>query len=147
VGAAWKASDRVSLHADLTQTYWRRFTNAFSYNTDGTFVADTGNTFNWRNTWKARLGSGFQWTEKTELLGGYSYDRYALDRGSVDLATTVDVNMHRLYLGAAHAWSPRWETIFGGVYGRGERSEANASYRLSGWQLMLESRLRVGPRS
>jgi long-chain fatty acid transport protein len=143
LGVAFRPAERWSLEGDFTQTYWRRFTNAFSYDQQGLFLQDSGNSFHWRNTWKARLGAGFQATPATELLGGYSFDRHALDPASVDFASAIDVPMNRLYTGAAHRWSPRWETVAGAVYGWGHRSEGGVHYRLTGWQVMLESQFRI----
>ena len=143
IGVAYKPNEKWSFDSDFTQTYWHRFTNAFTYKSQGLFLTDSRNTFDWRDSWKLRFGTGYWATENTELLAGYSYDRQALDPGSVDFATTVDVPMNRVYAGASHRWSDKWETTVGGVYGAGRRSEATATYHLSGWQVMLEGRLRV----
>ena len=143
VGIAFKPTEQWSLDADFTQTYWHRFTSAFAYKNQGLFLQNTNNGFDWHDSWKLRFGTGYWVTEKTEVLGGYSFDKAALDPGSVDFANTVDVPMNRVYAGASHRWSDRWESTVGGVYGAGRRSEANATYHLSGWQVMLETRLRV----
>lgn len=143
LGVSYKPDDKWSFDTDFTQTYWHRFSNAFTYQNQGAIFSNTANTFHWRDSWKLRFGMGVWATEKTELLAGYSYDKQALDPGSVDFATTVDVPMNRVYAGASHRWSEKWETTLGGVYGAGKRSEATATFHLSGWQVMLESRLRV----
>jgi len=143
VGVSYKPVEQWTFNFDFTQTYWHRFSSAFAYKQDGLFLQDTRNGFNWRDSWKLRFGSGWWVTGKTELLAGYSYDRAALDPGSVDFATAVDVPMNRIYGGASHRWSERWESTLGGVYGAGRRSEGDVTYRLSGWQVMLETRLRV----
>jgi len=48
-------------------------------------------------------------------MAGVAYDQPALDAGSIDLSTTIDVNMCRLSGGVAHRWKENFETIVGAV--------------------------------
>jgi len=140
-GLAWRASERCTLSFDVHQTYWHGFFNASSYDTPGALLVNTANTFTWRDTWKLRFGASWQVAEKTTLLAGYSYDRFAVDSGSIDFATAIDVPMHRFSAGLARRWSKRVETVLGCIGGFGNRSEGNVQYGLSGIQLMAETRL------
>jgi long-subunit fatty acid transport protein len=107
----------------------------------GTLLTNRANSFDWRDTWKLRLGAERRFGERLSLLGGWSYDRFAVDTASLDFATTVDVPMHRLYTGVRRSWTKSLETTLAGVYGAGSRNERGIEYRLSGFQLMLGARL------
>jgi len=80
-------------------------------------------------------------SDRTELLGGYSFGKPAVNAASTDMITTIDVPMHRFSAGVAHRWSEGFETIVGAVGGAGRRRTDEATFRLSGFQLMLETRL------
>lgn len=142
IGAAYRATDRLDVSLDVNRTFWGRFSNATQYDTNGTFLVDSSNSFNWRNTWKLRAGAEFRVTEETNVLAGYSFDQPALDERSVDLSTAINTYMHNLSAGVAHRWGSKLETILGLLYGTGTRDEGNNSYKLSGWQAMFENRVR-----
>lgn len=140
IGGAYRPTSKWTLTADADYTYWTRFSGQTRFATQGTFQQNIPDTYNWKNTWKYRLGMRYFMTEKTELLAGLAYDQPALDAGSIDLTTSIDVHMTRASLGAAHKWSKKLETTLGVLGGYGERSDSDAHYRLSGWQMMLENR-------
>ena len=144
VGLAWRPSSRWTLSTDFDQTYWKGFGNDVDYAPSGALLSSTKNTFHWRDTWKVRAGARFAATARDEILAGYSYDRPAVDPGSLDLSTTLDVYMHRFYGGFSHRWSSRFENVIGTVIGVGNREEQGVSYRVSGWQLMAEARIGLG---
>jgi len=139
LGAAYQPNGRLILSLDLNETYWRRFTDAKHFDTQGVFLQDSGNTFHWKNAWKIRFGSEFKLTDYTDLMAGYSFGSPALDAGSVDLSTAVDVYMNGVSVGLSHSWTPRWETILGVLGGYGTRREGDVRYRVTGLQLMAES--------
>jgi len=141
-GLAWRASDAWTLTFDVHQTFWRCFTSAMTFDTAGTLLANTTNSYHWRDTWKARLGSSWRTGPKTELLAGYSYDRFAVDAASVDFATAVDVPMHRASVGWGQRWTDSFSTLLGAIGGYGERKVGPKRYALSGVQLMAESQLK-----
>lgn len=141
VGVAYWIDPKWSVNFDFTQTYWKRFTSAFNYSNQGTVLANTPKSFNWRNTWKLHLGTDYKLSDANYVMGGYSYDRGALDAGSVDLSTVIDVPIHKFYVGGGHKWNDRWESLLGAVYGYGDRKEGSVAYRLIGWQIMAETRL------
>jgi len=143
-GLACRPGNRWTLSFDVHQTYWHRFSNETTYDTPGALLTDRPNTFTWRDTWKLRFGASWQAAQNTTLLAGYSYDRFALDSGSVDFANVVDPSMHRFSAGVAQRWGKRFETILGAIGGFGNRSENGLRYGLSGFQLMAESRLTFG---
>lgn len=140
LGFAFKPSPTKTFTFDINRTLWNRFSNAISYDQQALKEVNTPNTDNWRNAWKLRLGAKFVVTDKTNLLFGYSYDEPALDKGSIDLSTSVDVFMNRFSTGVSHKWSDKVETILGVLGGYGRRQEGNVHYQLSGYQVMLESR-------
>lgn len=140
VGAAYRPNQRWTHSFDVNRTFWNRFSSAVRYDQPGTLQVNGANTFDWDDTWKLRLGTKFQAGEKNQWLAGYAYDEPALDAGSVDFATTVDVYMSRFSIGWAHQWNARHETVLGILAGTGEREANGVHYRLSGWQLMIESR-------
>ncbi len=140
-GAAWRPSPSWTLSADLSQTWWRSFRNDVYFFKPGTLLTNRANSFDWRDTWKLRLGAESRLGERLSLLGGWSYDRFAVDTASLDFAATVDVPMHRLYAGVKRSWTKSLETTLAGVYGAGRRNEQGIEYRLSGFQLMLGTRL------
>jgi long-chain fatty acid transport protein len=142
VGAAWRPAESWTLTMDFTETFWSRFTNELQYDQPGTLLANSANTFRWRDAWKVKLGARRRVGEKTELLAGYSYDRWAVDAASVDFATAVDVPMHRFAAGLARRWGRALETTLGAIGGAGRREEGAVRYRLWGFQLMGEARVR-----
>ncbi|MFH1258827.1 MAG: hypothetical protein ABII74_03280 [Elusimicrobiota bacterium] len=111
---------------------------------EGGLFADRKNSFNWKDTSKLRLGSSFQWTKKTQLLLGCSFDQYAIDSGSIDFSTAIDVNMNRFSAGLNQQISETAAVGLGFVYGQGKRKENYSGeevlYKLSGGQLMTELR-------
>jgi len=141
LGVCYRPREEWTLTFDFDQTYWKSFRSSIDYKNSGTLLTDTANAYHWRNTWKVRLGAQYGLTERTKLLGGYSFDRPAVDAGSLDLATTLDVPMHRFSGGVVHRWGHGLETSLGAVGGSGSRKEGSVSYRLSGWQAMGEMRL------
>lgn len=144
VGLAWKAAPSVTLSADLHQTYWTRFSNEFQYDKPGTLLANTASSFQWQDAWKIRGGFAWQASDKDEFLLGYSHDTAAVDPGSVDITTTLDVDMNRFSGGWSRRWSPRWETTLSAIGGSGTRTGPNGErWKLSGWQGMGELRLRL----
>lgn len=140
LGIALRPREGWTWTLDLHQTYWRRFSSGFRYARPGTLLADRSNAFQWRDTWKLRLGLRRE-LGPWELLGGYSFDRRALDTSSVDFSSAVDVPMHRLSAAIAKRWNRRLQTTVGAIGGAGSRREGAVRYRLSGFQLMAESRL------
>ncbi len=140
LGAAYKATEKTTLTLDFAQTFWHRFNSEIRYDQPGTPLNHIPNSFDWRDTWKIKLGSKFKLSEVNELYAGYSYDRPAVDANSIDFSSTVDVPMHRVAFGGAHKWKPSFETSLGTIIGKGTRNEGGVNYELMGWQVMAETR-------
>ncbi len=138
LGTAWKPQDKLSLSFDINRTFWGRFSGELRYNQPGPLLTDRANSFDWNDTWKFRLGAAYRLSPANEIMGGYAYDRPALDKNSIDLSTTVDTNMNRLSFGWGHRVSEKTEMVMGALGGYGMRREGNLKYRLSGWQAMVE---------
>lgn len=140
VGLAYKPAEKTTWTFDVARTFWGRFSSEIQYDQQGILQSNLPNTFDWRNTWKLKTGVKHGLSENTSLFTGYSYDQPAVDPGSIDFSTTVDVPMHRVAVGTARRWSERFETSIGTIIGRGTRNEGGVRYKLTGWQLMLETR-------
>ncbi|MCB4757024.1 MAG: outer membrane protein transport protein [Elusimicrobia bacterium] len=140
IGGAYRPHQKLTVTLDYDRTLWHRFISNVHYDTPGALIVNGPNTFQWRDSWKLRLGARYGLTEKTELLGGYSYDAPAMDEGSIDLATSLDVPMNRFSAGVAHRWRENFESILSVVGGSGHREAAGVNVRLSGYQVMLETR-------
>jgi long-chain fatty acid transport protein len=139
-GLALRPSKRCTFSFDVHETFWNRFTNERRYDSPGILLANSGNTFNWRDTYKLRFGLRQRLGESDELLAGFTFDRHAVDSDSIDLANTVEVSMNRFSGGFAHRWNRVVETILGATGGTGTRTVGPVDYRMSGVQLMLETR-------
>ncbi len=142
IGAALKINPRTILSMDFTQTRWKGFSNKFVYDNPGVLITNTGNSFDWNNSWKIRLGLVKELSEKTDFIAGYAYDVPAIDKNSIDFATAIDVPMHRFSSGIAKKWK-NTEFVFGGLYGAGTRTEYGMKYKLSGWYLISEIKVKI----
>ncbi len=142
VGLAWQARKDLKLTCDVTQTWWKGFSNSLTYDTpDGTFLVSHGNTYHWFNSVKLRLGALKRLSEKTEVMAGYAFDTWAIDKKSVDFSTAVDVPMHRFSAAVSHTWSPV-ETTLGALAGAGRRTSGGVDYSVKGWYVIGEARYR-----
>lgn len=140
IGSAYRPNSRVTWTLDYDRTLWNRFKSNVAYDNPGTFLPNAGNSFDWNDSWKLRFGAKVKLSDKNELIAGYAYEVPALDERSLDLSTTVDVYMNRVSAGWSHQWSPKIETTLGVLAAYGERAVGQINYRLSGYQVMLETR-------
>jgi len=139
VGAAWQAKKDLKLSCDFTQTWWRGFSNELTYSKPGTMLANTPNSFDWKNSYKFRAGALWAYGEKTDLMFGYAFDTPAIDKGSIDFSTAVDVPMHRFSAAVSRRFGELQATL-GALAGSGTRKEGSVRYELGGWYLMSEAR-------
>ncbi len=138
IGAAWQARRTLKLSADLTQTWWKGFSNKTTYDNPGLMIQSNDNTYDWKNSFKFRAGAVWSRSERTDLLFGYAFDTPALDKASVDFSTAVDVPMHRLTAGLTR----RWESLRGtltAMSGYGRRTSGGVDYSLYGFCLLGEA--------
>ena len=131
VGAAWQAKKDLRLTCDLTQTYWRGFSNSLRYDKPGELLADQENTYKWKNSYKFRAGALWAYGERTDFMFGYAFDTPAIDKESIDFSSAIDVPMHRFTAGASRRWGPV-EGTFTVLAGSGSRTTGGIHYRLSG---------------
>jgi len=141
LGLAYRPSGDWTFTFDSHQTFWSRFSNETTYERPGNLLSNSANSFDWRHTWRLRAGAAYRLSPKTELLGGYTYDRHALDPGSVDMSTSIEANLHNISGGIARKFGKGFELILGGIGGTGKRSEGGVDYRFTGFQLMAEARV------
>lgn len=141
VGLAWKNGGRWTFTADFTQTWWRGFSNAIDYKTPGTILTDTSNTFDWKTSYKYRLGALWKYNERTDFMAGYAYDTPAIDGGSIDFSSAIDVPMHRFTAAASRRWGD-FEGTLAALYGQNSRNANGVNYRLGGEYLIAEGKYR-----
>jgi len=104
LGAAWRYRRNLTFTCDLTQTWWKGFSNAMTYQTPGAMLADQAKTYDWKNSYKFRAGALWAYNEHTDFMAGYAYDTPAIDAGSLDHASAIDVHMHRFSAAASRRW-------------------------------------------
>lgn len=138
VGAAWEAAKTLTVTCDLTQTYWKGFSNEIDYKTDGlSMLPDQANTFDWRNSYKFRAGALWRYSPDGDLLAGYAFDTPAIDAGSLDFSAAIDVPMHRFSAAASRRWGPVEGTL-AALAGYNSRNAGGVNYRLGGWYFIGE---------
>lgn len=138
-GVSWDAAPRTTVSFDVNHTNWRSFRGDIDVENPGLLLADVPNVYHWRNTFKFRLGGLHRLSGRTELLAGISYDNYALDNGSVDFSTAIDVPIVRFYAGASRRLGDDWTLSGGLVAAQGRRTDDDrgVTYTLGGWEGML----------
>lgn len=142
IGLAWKDGGRFTFTCDFTQTWWRGFSNKIDYKTPGlTMLADQPNTFDWKNSRKFRVGALWKYSERTDFMAGYAYDTPAIDGGSIDFSSAIDVPMHRVSAAASRRWG-NFEGTLAGLLGYNSRNTAGVNYRLGGWYFISEGKYR-----
>ncbi len=141
LGAAWQARKDLKLTCDIAQAWWKGFSSRMTYDSPGGLLNDKPNAYHWFNSVKFRLGALKRLDEKTELMGGYAFDTWAIDRNSVDFSTAIDVPMHRFSAAVSRVWAPV-ETTLGALAGAGRRTSGGVDYALSGWYVMGEVKYR-----
>ncbi len=132
IGAAWLAAKDLTVTCDLAQAWWKGFSSARTYDTSGGLLNSNGNTYHWFNSVKFRLGAVKKLSEKYDVMGGYAFDTWAIDRHSIDFATAIDVPMHRFTAAVTRKWQPV-EATLGALAGSGRRTSAGVDYSLKGW--------------
>jgi len=141
IGLAWKDGGTWTFSCDFTQTWWRGFHNAIDYKTPGALLADQPNTFDWKTSYKLRLGALLHYSERTDFMAGYAYDTPAIDGGSIDFSSAIDVPMHRFTAAASRRWGS-FEGTLAGLVGYNSRNTAGVNYRLGGEYLIAEGKYR-----
>jgi long-subunit fatty acid transport protein len=142
IGAALKVNPQTILSMDFSRIIWNGFSNKFIYDNPGVWITNTGNTFEWNNSWKIRFGLVKELSEKTDFIAGYAFDVPAIDVASIDFATAIDVPMHRFSSGLVKKWE-NTEFVFGGLCGAGTRTESGMKYKVGGWYLISEIKVRI----
>jgi len=137
IGAAWQAKRNLKLTCDFAQAWWKGFNNGTTYDTPGNMLVNSGNTLDWKNSYKFRAGALWAYNGNTDLMLGYAFDTPAIDKDSVDFSTAIDVPMHRFSTAVTKKWSAV-EATLGALYGGGKRKAGGVDYSLSGWYLMSE---------
>ncbi|MDT8287210.1 MAG: hypothetical protein RQ748_08890, partial [Elusimicrobiales bacterium] len=86
VGVLWRASDSLTLTFDCAQTWWKGFSSAMTYSTPSALLANRANSYDWDNSVKFRVGALKRLDGRYEVMGGYAFDTFAIDGGSVDFS-------------------------------------------------------------
>ena len=137
IGAAWRLRPGLMLTVDFTQTWWNGFSNASTYDNPGTLLTSKSNTFDWKTSFKYRAGALWNYSSATDLMAGYAYDTPAIDGGSIDFSSAIDVPMHRFSAAASHRWGSIEGTL-AGLVGYNSRNTGGVNYRLGGWYFISE---------
>lgn len=140
-GAAWKARKNLTLTGDITQTWWKGFSNKTDYDPQGAVLKNTGNSYDWVNSVKFRAGALWNYDERTDFLFGYAFDTPAIDKGSVDFSTAIDVPMHRFSAAATRKFGA-FDWTLGALAGGGSRTAGGVHYGVKGWYVMSEGTYR-----
>ncbi|MDD2806105.1 MAG: outer membrane protein transport protein [Elusimicrobiales bacterium] len=138
VGAAWKFRKDLTLTCDLTQTWWKGFSNKTTYDNPGTLLADQAKTFDWKNSYKFRAGALWAYDERTDFLAGYAYDTPAIDAGSLDHSAAIDVHMHRFSAAVSRRWGGLQGTLGALAGDFTTRKAGGVKYGLGGGYVMGE---------
>jgi long-chain fatty acid transport protein len=141
IGLAWKDGGRWTFTGDFTQTWWRGFHNAIDYKIAGALLTDQANTFDWKTSYKYRLGALWKYNDRTDFMAGYAYDTPAIDGGSIDFSSAIDVPMHRVTLAGSRRWGD-FEGTLAGLAGYNSRNTGGVNYRLGGEYLIAEGKYR-----
>ncbi len=141
LGVAWQASQDLKVTCDIAQAWWKGFSSARTYDTPGGLLNSNGNTYHWLNSTKFRLGALKKLSDKYEVMGGYAFDTWAIDRHSIDFSTAIDVPMHRFSAAVTRKWAAVDATL-GALAGSGRRTAAGVDYSLKGWYVMGEVKYR-----
>lgn len=141
VGAAWQVRKDLKVTCDIAQAWWKGFSSRMTYDTPGGFLVSRSNSYHWFNSVKFRLGALKTLNEKYEVMGGYAFDTWAIDRKSVDFSTAIDVPMHRFSAAVTRKWTALDATL-GALAGSGRRTSDKVDYSVKGWFAMGEVKYR-----
>jgi long-chain fatty acid transport protein len=141
VGVLWRASDSLTLTFDCAQTWWKGFSSAMTYSKPSSFLANRANSYDWDNSVKFRLGALRRLSERYEAMAGYAFDTFAIDGGSVDFSTAIDVPMHR-FSGAVTRKGDVFDGTLAALVGGGKRTSEGVEYSVWGWYVMGEGKYR-----
>ena len=137
-GFAWKIKKALTLTGDITQTWWKGFSNKTTYDTPGPRVLkSSANTYKWVNSVKFRAGALWNYDQRTDFLFGYAFDTPAIDKNSIDFSTAIDVPMHRFSAAATRKFGSLDWTL-GALAGGGSRKAGGVHYSVKGWYVMSE---------
>ncbi|OGW40474.1 MAG: hypothetical protein A2010_05910, partial [Nitrospirae bacterium GWD2_57_9] len=92
VGGSYKASDKLTLNADLEYTWWSTYDRLVMRS--DTFIALTGGATDtvtdekqWENTWIFRAGGQYRLSDEWKLRAGYVYDQTPVPDSYFDTRT------------------------------------------------------------
>jgi long-subunit fatty acid transport protein len=141
IGAAWQARKDLTISCDVAQAWWKGFSSRLAYKDPGGLLNNRSNAYHWFNSVKFRLGALKQINENTEVMAGYAFDTWAIDKHSVDFSTAIDVPMHRFSAAVSRNWAPV-EATLGALAGSGRRTSSGVDYSVRGWYVMGEVKYR-----
>jgi long-chain fatty acid transport protein len=120
LGASYKASDNLTLNADLDYTWWSTFDRLVV--TSNTILALTGTTntltteYQWKDVWALRIGGQYKLSDQWKLRAGYHYDQNPVqdhfldtrlpdsDRQAVSIGAGYTVNKVTVDAAYQHIW-------------------------------------------
>lgn len=106
LGASYKASDNLTLNADMDYTWWSTFdrlvvtSNTISSLTGG--ATDTSTTeYQWKDVWALRVGGQYKLSDQWKLRAGYHYDQNPVKEQYLD-SRLPDSDRQALSIGAGY---------------------------------------------
>lgn len=102
----WQATDRWSVMADVSRTYWDSFED-ITIRYENPAQPDTVDPQFWRNTWFASLGTDFRLDDRWTLRAGVAYDQTPTQLG-YRTPRVPDTNRRWLSLGASFEPTDAW---------------------------------------
>jgi long-chain fatty acid transport protein len=100
LGISYKASDKLTLNADLDYTMWSTFDRIVITSSNPLF--NTTDEKQWHDVWCLRIGGQYQLTDQWKLRAGYVYDKNPVDESHFD-TRTPDADRQGITIGTGYA--------------------------------------------
>jgi long-chain fatty acid transport protein len=121
LGASYKASDNLTLNADLDYTWWSTFDRlVVTSNTISSLTLGATNTstteYQWKDVWALRIGGQYKLSDQWKLRAGYHYDQNPVkeqyldsrlpdsDRQAVSIGAGYTINKVTVDAAYQHIW-------------------------------------------
>jgi len=100
LGVSYKASDRLTVNADLDYTLWSTFDRIVVTSSDPLFNATDEKQ--WHDVWCLRIGGQYRITDQWKLRAGYVYDKSPVGEARFD-TRTPDADRQGITIGTGYA--------------------------------------------
>jgi long-chain fatty acid transport protein len=132
LGAAWKASDKLTMALDINRVGWSAYdTLAFDYEQNTASLIDTKSARNYVNTYAFRLGAQYKIAEQFAARLGIAYGITPVPDGYVT-PETPDANRINFTGGLGYILGNHFEFDASLLFTKFSRTDANSETNLSG---------------